>query len=209
MIILISLIGAIAGWLLNWVADHLPRFSSSRPAAPLLRQGHDLWFRAGAVLLSAGCFAFFWAQFGASWRLLFYAGVFAFFLLIAIIDLKCRLVLNILTYPATVIILLAQWILLRQNLTGVVLGGGLALAIFSLAAWLGDLGGGDIKLATLIGVAFGFPQMLWALIVGGGFGAVVAVILILRHRRASIPYAPFLCLGAMVALLYNPITLSI
>jgi prepilin signal peptidase PulO-like enzyme (type II secretory pathway) len=43
--------------------------------------------------------------------------------------------------------------------------------------------------------------------VGAGLGALVAVALLMhQHRRGStIPYAPFLCFGALVALLYNPL----
>ncbi len=226
MVILIALVGVLVGWFLNWLADYLPRYSATCPAAAtrtrlcapavwqLLRSP---WQRTavadrafalclGVELLSAVSFAFFWSQPGPSWKLLFNAAVYAFFLLIAIIDLKYRLVLNIVTYPATAAVLLIQLVVLRQNAGNVLLGGGLAFAIFFLTAWFGDLGSGDVKLGTLIGASFGFPQMLWALIVGGGIGAVVAAILILRYRpaRITIPYAPFLCLGAMVALLYNP-----
>jgi prepilin signal peptidase PulO-like enzyme (type II secretory pathway) len=77
------------------------------------------------------------------------------------------------------------------------------------------LGGGDVKLALLIGLALGFPTVLWALLVGVGSGAVTAVTLLIISRRqpqkqawnrkSQIPYAPFLCLGAIIALLYNPL----
>jgi leader peptidase (prepilin peptidase)/N-methyltransferase len=69
------------------------------------------------------------------------------------------------------------------------------------------VGGGDIKLAALIGFALGFPEVLWALLVGIGSGGLVALFLLWTRRgdrQTRIAYAPFLCLGAMVALLFNP-----
>ena len=47
-----------------------------------------------------------------------------------------------------------------------------------------------------------------ALLVGAGSGALAAVFLLTRRkdRRTRIAYAPYLCLGAMVALLFNPFT---
>ena len=95
---------------------------------------------------------------------------------------------------------------LPEQRTAILLGGGMAFAIFFLTAWLrpGELGGGDVKLATVIGVTFGFPQMLLALLVGAGIGAGVAVMMMMTRqagRKTRIPYAPFLCLGAMALLL--------
>ena len=53
---------------------------------------------------------------------------------------------------------------------------------------------------------FGFPQVLWALLASAAASAVVIAALLLSHRltrRDTIPFAPFLCLGALVILLYN------
>jgi prepilin signal peptidase PulO-like enzyme (type II secretory pathway) len=49
--------------------------------------------------------------------------------------------------------------------------------------------------------------VLWALLVGVSLGGAAASLALLKGRegRATIPYAPFLCLGALTALLYNPI----
>jgi prepilin signal peptidase PulO-like enzyme (type II secretory pathway) len=161
-------------------------------------------------LLSSAAFVYLWARSGLSWEMLGFAGVYCFFSLIAIVDLKYRLVPNALTYPAIAIILIVQLLIVRQDALAVLLGGLLAFAIFFLTALLkpGHLGGGDVKLAALIGLAFGFPQVLWALVAGAGVGGLTATWLLLTRRwsrESHIPYAPFLCLGAMVALLYDPL----
>jgi prepilin signal peptidase PulO-like enzyme (type II secretory pathway) len=48
----------------------------------------------------------------------------------------------------------------------------------------------------------GFPYILWALLAGTGAAGVAAIWLMRRGASAKtrIPYAPFLCLGAQVAL---------
>lgn len=223
MMVLVGVIGWLAGWLINWASDYLPRFASTRapeklarpitiPALVALASGRaawrDGWTRLHAVV-EAGSAVFFgvmWWQLGATTALLFTLVGYCFFALIAVIDFKYRLVLNVLTYPALVALLVFNLLALPEQRTAILLGGGMAFAIFFLTAWLrpGELGGGDVKLATVIGVTFGFPQMLLALLVGAGIGAGVAVMMMLTRqagRKTRIPYAPFLCLGAMALLL--------
>lgn len=231
MIILVALTGVLGGWLLNWITDYLPRFSShphaasvNMPSPPRLalwqlltsQQNRQQWFelRVGVEALTATSFIYFWVSLGLSWSLLLWAGVYMFFVLVACIDLKYRLILNILTYPGILAVLLVRALILQHDLTSILVGGLFAFSIFFLTAQLrpGDLGGGDVKLATLIGVAFGFPQVLWALIVGAGTGGIVVVYLLVvrRHgRKSTIPYGPFLCLGAMATLFYNPLPVVI
>jgi len=223
MMVLVGVIGWLAGWLINRASDYLPRFASTRapeklarpitiPALVALASGRaawrDGWTRLHAVV-EAGSAVFFgvmWWQLGATTALLFTLVGYCFFALIAVIDFKYRLVLNVLTYPALVALLVFNLLALPEQRTAILLGGGMAFAIFFLTAWLrpGELGGGDVKLATVIGVTFGFPQMLLALLVGAGIGAGVAVMMLLTRqagRKTRIPYAPFLCLGAMALLL--------
>lgn len=223
MMVLVGVVGWLAGWLINWASDYLPRFASTRapeklarpitiPALVALASGRaawrDGWTRLHAVV-EAGSAVFFgvmWWQLGATTALLFTLVGYCFFALIAVIDFKYRLVLNVLMYPALVALLVFNLLALPEQRTAILLGGGMAFAIFFLTAWLrpGELGGGDVKLATVIGVTFGFPQMLLALLVGAGIGAGVAVMMMLTRqagRKTRIPYAPFLCLGAMALLL--------
>ncbi|MGE3795318.1 MAG: prepilin peptidase [Dehalococcoidia bacterium] len=63
------------------------------------------------------------------------------------------------------------------------------------------MGGGDVKLAALLGVIAGVPGVLAALtvVVFGGACAAVALI-VMRHGGGAIPYGPFLAAGAVVAM---------
>ena len=54
--------------------------------------------------------------------------------------------------------------------------------------------------AALLGSVVGFSQLPQALLMVGVFGAIIAVVAGIRSRslRASFPYAPALCLAALV-----------
>ena len=222
MVVLIACLGISVGSMLAWVSDVLPRLSSNirskdslpRPRLALwtalrARQSRWGWLQVGMEITSGLAFALLWTQFELTWRMGFFMVSFVLLMLIAVIDIKYRLVLNIVVYPTVIIVIIFQEIFFSQDTLNVFVGGAMTFGIFFLTAWLkpGQLGCGDIKLATLIGLTFGFPQVLWALLIGAGLGGLAAAYLLFVERRNStftIPYAPFLCFGAMIALLYNP-----
>lgn len=134
-----------------------------------------------------------------------------FFLLIASIDLRYRRIPDALVWPAMAGTLLLRGLPLGKHTLATILGGLIGLLPFLLVALHspGTLGGGDVKLAALIGLMAGFPQVLWPICLGILAGAAVAIALILaghREARSQMPYAPFLCLGALISLLYNPLS---
>jgi prepilin signal peptidase PulO-like enzyme (type II secretory pathway) len=232
---LFAVAGLATGSLINWASNWLPRLAMSRaslpapqPAIPIPAWWHFLTasvarqkpnllaptYGPGAAveLFTALIFAGVWARFGQSPNLLFYAAVCAFLILVAVIDLRYRLVLNVLIYPAIAATLLISLVVLQIDARVTLVGGAFGFSIFAAAALVrpGGLGGGDVKLASFIGLLFGFPTVLWALIVGVLSGGLVAVSLLSLRRwtpQRHMPYAPFLCLGALAALFFNPLTL--
>jgi leader peptidase (prepilin peptidase) / N-methyltransferase len=231
----VIVLGAVAGWfvgiLLNGAAGFLPRYSSNGPAARsksdatfepgLLKMwdkfpnwSHRTWLNAGIELFSAALFAWLWSQPLPVLNLLLLSLVCSFLILVAVIDLRYRLVLNLLVLPAALLTVLARYLTPGTNMLAVLIGGAFGFAIFAVVALLrpGELGGGDVKLATLIGLAFGFPDALWALMIGVLAGGIAAMLILLSDRgdaKSQIPYAPFLCLGALVALFYNPVSIML
>jgi len=231
MLIIAIITGLILGWIINRMSDYLPRFAANKnkrsalepipyPATValvmrvMMHKAHQAqrWFWLHLVVewstIFMLCFLCLWL--GLTGESLILCGVFAFLMLIAIIDIKYRLILNVMVYPATVAVLFVPLTHAHPSALQMGLGGVLVFCIFGLTAWLkpGQLGGGDIKLAIFIGFLFGFPQVLWALLIGSGTGAGMAIAMLLTgrySRKSTIPYAPFLCLGAMIALIYNPI----
>jgi leader peptidase (prepilin peptidase) / N-methyltransferase len=230
------LLGAVVGWFagswLHWAADFLPRFSEKRTGdsankPPRLRfllyellaaraagggwrlaepQRLDLGVELFTALLAA-CLL---ARFPLSGDIILLFGICLFLILLAVIDLKYRLVLNVLIFPAIAATLLIRCLAPGGNPLAVLIGGAFGFAIFAATALVrpGELGAGDIKLATWLGLFFGFPDALWALMVGILTGGLIAGILLVSRRgtrKSQMPYAPFLCLGALVALFYNPV----
>jgi leader peptidase (prepilin peptidase)/N-methyltransferase len=87
---------------------------------------------------------------------------------------------------------------------------GLAAAGFLLAAALirpDGMGLGDVKLAGVLGVYLG-PAVAEAMLVAFAAGTVAGLALLVRHgwsaRGRTIPFAPFLALGAVFALAAQP-----
>ncbi|GIK63795.1 MAG: hypothetical protein BroJett018_15890 [Chloroflexota bacterium] len=221
VLLLSPVLGLGVAWGCWLAADYLVRFASTEPLPHPSTQAPRQWLPALVRLVTRAPFsvvqlaaeivgiAFFVLlgligdiELGSLWMTI----GFIFFLLTAIIDFKYRLVLNIMVYPAVVLVT-ATRLLAGAEIMPLLLGGGLAFGVFYLTARLSELGSGDIKLALLLGVFFGFPQILWALLMATGVGALIAVSLWIWHRNAKLtmPYAPFLCFGAMLAMLYNPI----
>ena len=84
---------------------------------------------------------------------------------------------------------------------------GLGAAALLLVAALvrpGALGMGDVKLALLLGVAVGrwVPLALFVALAAAAFSGTVLIVRNgLRARTTAVPFAPFLALGGVVALL--------
>ena len=69
------------------------------------------------------------------------------------------------------------------------------------------MGGGDVMLAGFIGTATGFPLVIVALAIGiltGGVTAIALLVLRRKKRKDSIPFGPFLSIGAMATLVWGP-----
>jgi leader peptidase (prepilin peptidase)/N-methyltransferase len=155
-----------------------------------------------SALLVAGC-ALEW---GASWD----TRVASFFCLVLVAlsaaDIRYRLVPNRIVLPAAVVVLAAQTALHPSAEWAV---GGFGAAAFLLLAALAypkGMGMGDVKLALLLGFMLG-RSVTVGLMLGMLSALVPSLVLFARHgkaaRKMAIPFAPFLCLGAVVALFWG------
>lgn len=85
------------------------------------------------------------------------------------------------------------------------IGGAIFFLIVVLSKGKG-MGGGDIKYAAFLGFALGVASLSVALFIAFLTGAAVALILILVGRKRfgqTVPFGPFLSLGAFIALLWG------
>jgi len=79
----------------------------------------------------------------------------------------------------------------------------LAIYLLSRGRWLGF---GDVKLAILMGLFLGWPNILVALFFAFFFGALVGLSLIFLKRKtmkSEVPFGPFLVAGTFIALFWG------
>ena len=163
-----------------------------------------LWIELGTGLM----FAFLWWRYGLTPELGIMSFYFCLLTVILVTDLERGVILNKVVYPAAGIALIIGAFMPNPGIVKVLIGGGLGLAIMLLVALVsrGGIGWGDVKMAGLVGLLTGFPLVLVSLllaVVGGGLIATVLLVLKLKQRRQTIPFGPFLSLGAMVTLLWG------
>ncbi|MFQ5795505.1 MAG: prepilin peptidase [Candidatus Bipolaricaulia bacterium] len=127
-------------------------------------------------------------------------------IVVTFIDLEFKRIPNWITFPGILLGLLSTlWlgdISIWTALASAVAGGGLLWALGVL--YKGGMGGGDIKLAAMLGAFLGWQNLFITLLIASVVGSVIGGILIARGkagRRATVPFGPFLSLGAIVTLL--------
>jgi prepilin signal peptidase PulO-like enzyme (type II secretory pathway) len=141
-----------------------------------------------------------------AWMVWVGAGYATFLIAIAAYDVRRRRIPNAAVYPAIAIALVVALIRPDGHWWSFLLAG-LAAGAFLIALSTispGAMGGGDIKLAVLIGLVAGWPGVLVAVFVAFAVGAGVGLLLIALGRlgrRDPLPFAPALAVGAATAAL--------
>lgn len=143
-------------------------------------------------------------------------------IVISFIDLDVRIVPDVISLPGIVVGLVFSVIgyfvfadsfeilpTPLSSLIGILVGGGFLLA----TAWayekftgVDGMGGGDIKLLAMIGAFLGWPSVPVTLFVASILGSVIGIGLMVATgagRRLALPFAPFLCSGALAYLFYG------
>ena len=154
-------------------------------------------------LATAGLVAACFIKFGLSGEAFLAAFFCVVLVVLSAIDLTHRIVPNRIVLPAALIVLLAQTAL---NPSPEWMLGALGAAGFLFVAALAypaGMGMGDVKLALLLGAMLG--RLVGVGLMLGMLAALVpSFVLLARHgsaaRKMGIPFAPFLALGALIAL---------
>jgi prepilin signal peptidase PulO-like enzyme (type II secretory pathway) len=140
------------------------------------------------------------------------------FIVIFFMDLKYGVILNKILLPLLIIIMTYLFIINPQSLI-INLACGFSAFLFFLLIALGfkfirgkdGMGGGDIKLVFVLGLFLGFPNIILALYLAFLTAAVVGIILILWKKKnlknTSLPFGPFLILGALICLFFGNLIL--
>lgn len=177
-------------------------------------------------LLEATCggvfLLLFW-MFGVSWQTLGYWTFFSWLFGLSLIDIDTMTLPNPLTQSGLVAglvmrgvggaIATASWAGgVTAGMEGVV-GAVLGLWLLDLIALVGSvalgqtaMGGGDAKLAAMMGAWLGWQQLLLAgflACVVGAFAGGGAIAIGLLNRRQPFPFGPFLALGGLIAAIWG------
>jgi leader peptidase (prepilin peptidase)/N-methyltransferase len=149
--------------------------------------------------LVAGCFV----AFGLTAKA-FVASFFCVVLVVlSAIDLTHRIVPNRIVLPAALVVLVAQTALDPSPEWALGALGASGFLFVAALAYPAGMGMGDVKLALLLGAMLGRTVPV-GLMVGMVAALVPSVVLLARHgsaaRKMGIPFAPFLAVGALVAL---------
>jgi len=142
-------------------------------------------------------------------KLVFYLFVSFVFIVLTFYDFLYKEVPDIISLPAALIATLFALTNHVFSITGLAVGLAIPVAFFG-TLYFGSggrwLGGGDIRIGALMGAILGYPMILVGLFFGYLFGSVFSLVgLALKKldRRAQIPFAPFLLLGAYVAMFWG------
>jgi len=182
-------------------ASEAPAKIERAPLRDLLPTGTlRLVVAAASALLIVGSFA----RFGFSGNAFVGAVFCPALVLLAVIDLKHKLLPNMIVLPASLAVGLIVAVsspgdFVAHLLAGLALGG----FFFAFAAFFpGSLGMGDAKLGFLLGIALGSKTLGATLIAFAGLLVGALYILATRGasaRKDSIPFGPFLALGGILA----------
>ena len=160
-------------------------------------------------VLSGLGFLVWYLKFGLTVEGLAAAVLFSLLLVIIFIDLEFLIIPNRLVLAGLILgsplILVQSPQLLLNGLLGLLVGGGLLLITAVVSR--GGMGGGDIKLAAMIGLYLGWPQVLLMLFVSFLLGSVVGLGLVALRRKKmkeAVPFGPFLAVATYIVMLWGP-----
>ena len=136
-----------------------------------------------------------------------------FLIIIFVYDLKHYIIPDKVVYPAIGIALVydfwMSWMSDIPRMSDILIssfgtaGFFLAIALISRGKWMGV---GDIKLAFLMGLILGWPNILAALFLAFLIGAIIGVGLIIFGKKtikSEVPFGPFLVTGTFIALFWG------
>lgn len=233
--ILITLLGLVIGSFMNVVAVRLPKgesivgprshcLSCSTPLKPhelipvvsyIVKGGRCSHcgstippFYLVVEIVTACLFVLAFWRFGWSFELFAALPLLSILVVTAHIDLRHKLIPNKMTYPGMIYFALLRLLYHPDPWWHYVLGffvaGGLLLFIAIISR--GGMGGGDIKLMAMAGLAIGWRWALLAFVVATLIGGLCGLLLLLLRRagrKDAIAFGPFLAIGIVVAYVWG------
>lgn len=163
--------------------------------------------------LTGAIYLLIFLVYGRSYQTLIYALLSSALIIISFIDLDEQIIPDEISLPGIIIgfvlSFIVPYISYLNSILGIIVGGGIiflialaGLAIFKKEA----MGGGDVKLAAMIGAFIGWKYIIISLFIGFFIGAIAGILLILlkiKNRDDLVPFGPFIVLGSLITILWG------
>jgi leader peptidase (prepilin peptidase)/N-methyltransferase len=164
--------------------------------------------------LNALCYLYFAWEFGLTLNLAIFVFLSSALIAIFFIDLDFQIIPDMITLPGMVIGLVISLVPggigIVPSLIGLVVGGGSLYIVALLGDWLfkkESMGGGDIKMAAMLGAFLGWQKVLFIFLASAGIGLVVSLVMMTfsakMRRDRVVPFGPFIAMAAMLAILWG------
>lgn len=226
MLIPYIIIGVFGGLLINYLADVLPatRRLAKPELCPLSAKSLTKYFsrfRVLAVIAVSVIAAYLIYLYPTqNFPAFLFALILLYFFVVTVIDIEHRVVMHPISIAGA--LLMGGIGLWRHGAVNTIIGGAVGFGFMLFVFFLGDmlgrmmararkqaweetaLGFGDVNLSGVIGLLMGWPGVIGALFFGmlaaGLYSAGFLIVSFLSRQYkafATIPYAPFLCLGTI------------
>jgi len=164
-------------------------------------------------LLTGLIYLIIYLAYGLSIQTLSYIILSSALIIIAFIDLNEQIIPDVISLPGIVVGFILSffinYISFVDSALGIAVGGGIILIIGlggSVIFKKEAMGGGDVKLAAMIGAFLGWRYIVISLFLGFFLGALAGIVLILskiKSREDAVPFGPFIVLGSFITLLWG------
>lgn len=164
--------------------------------------------------LNAGLYIFFLYYDGLTPFLPIHYFLVSALIVIFFIDLEFQIIPDKVTVPGILVGLAAAFFVdppgIVNSLIGFAVGGGSLLAVAYLGEWLFKkeaMGGGDIKMAAMMGAFVGWQKVLLIFLGGAVLGTIISVLWMSISKKVRqermIPFGPFLALAALLVIVFG------
>ena len=164
-------------------------------------------------LLGAAITVVLFRQFGLSITTAAYLWFCLALLAVTLIDLEHRIIPDAITLPGTLLgLALVRWtqVTWLEAALGAVLGFGVLFLVgvaYEKATGVEGMGGGDVKLAAMMGAFLGWQGVVLSIFLGAFMGSLVGVAAMAGgkgNRRTALPFGTFLAPAAVIVLFAGP-----
>lgn len=195
--------------------DNIPLISFLILAGKCRRCGKPISWRYPLVeFLNGAAYLFFLWKFGVTVEFAVFSLLASALIVILFIDLEFQVIPDVITLPGLVVGLglsfLPGGLTIWESFLGLLVGGG---GLYMVAV-LGDrlfkresLGGGDIKMAAMLGAFLGWQKIIFIFFTSAFLGLIISLVVMLFSKKIRetrmVPFGPFIAVAAIIAIIYG------